>query len=98
MELINKDTVVTKIDNLIGNLRYTVDDEAVQIDILSEVEKFINTLEVKEVDLDKIIKEEYLKQRCYRGKDNMLVILTEPDFNKITKHFFELGLKAQKGE
>lgn len=58
----------------------------------------IMTQKEKEVDLDKIIKEEYLKQRCYRGKDNMLVILNEPDFNKIAKHFFELGLKVQKGK
>jgi len=54
--------------------------------------------EVKDVDLEKEIKEEYLKRRCYYGKDNILVILNEPQFNNIAKHFFELGLKAQKGE
>jgi hypothetical protein len=62
----------------------------------------LNTLEVKEVDLEKEIKEEYLKRRCCGGRDNMLVILNEPQFNKIAKHFFELGMavsnKAQKGE
>lgn len=48
------------------------------------------------------IKEEYLKRRCYGGRDNMLVILNEPEFNTIAKHFFELGIqvsnKAQKVE
>ena len=60
--------------------------------------EIIDTLEVKEVDIDKEIEEEYLKRRCYGGKNNMLVILNEPQFNKIAKHFFELGLNAQKGE
>ena len=58
----------------------------------------IYSLEVKEVDLEKEIKEEYLKRRYYGGRDNMLVILNEPQFHEIAKHFFELGLKAQKGE
>ena len=64
------------------------------IDILS----CLDTLEVKEVDFEKEIKEEYLKHRCYGGRDNMLVILNEPQFNKIAKHFFELGLKTKKEE
>ena len=59
-------------------------------------------LGVKEIDLEKEIKEEYLKRRCYIGKGNMLVILNEPQFNEVAKHFFELGMmvnnKAQKGE
>lgn len=66
------------------------------LDDLLNINSF--NVEVKEVDLEKIIKEEYLKRRCYGGKDNMLVILNEPQFNDVTKHFFELGLKAQKGE
>ena len=53
---------------------------------------------LKEVDLEKEIKEEYLERRCYVGKDNMLVILNEPQFNEVAKHFIELGIKAQKEE
>ena len=63
-----------------------------------EILSLINTLEVKEVDLEKEIKKEYLERRCYGGKNNMFVILNEPQFNEIAKHFFELGLKTQKGE
>ena len=59
-----------------------------------EILGIIATLEVKEVDLDEEIKEEYLKRRCYGGRDNMLVILSESQFNKIAKHFFELGLRS----
>ncbi len=67
------------------------------VDFYEEFLEIINTLEVKDVDLDKEIKEEYLKHRRYGVRDNMLVILNELQFNKIAKHFFELGLKAQKG-
>jgi hypothetical protein len=63
-----------------------------------ELSRDIRYKENIEVDLKKEIKEEYLKRRCYYGKDNILVILNEPQFNNIAKHFFELGLKAQKGE
>ena len=55
-----------------------------------------------EVNLEEEIKEEYLERRWYSGKNNMFVILNEPQFNEVAKHFFELGLsvsnKAQKGE
>lgn len=49
-QYISKSAVIEKIDNLISNLRYTEEDEALQIDILSEVGNFINTLAVKEID------------------------------------------------
>jgi len=65
-----------------------------ELNTLYELSSFIKSLEVKEVDLDKEIKEEYLKHRRYGVRDNMLVILNESQFNKIAKHFFELGLKA----
>ena len=70
--------------------------------VFDSIKNIINTLEVKEVDLEKEIKEEYLNRRCYVGKDNMLVILNKPQFNEVAKHFFELGIQvsneAQKGE
>ena len=73
-------------------------DATFEYEILGVVRDFLDTLEVKEVDLEKEIEEEYLKRRRYSGRDNMLVILNKPDFNTIAKHFFELGLKTQKGE
>ena len=102
MKLIDKDALVAEIeskkkyaqtlgDNAINNSMQQFYDGMKQgcVDILSTI---------KEVDLEKEIKEEYLKRRCYGGKDNMIVILSEPKFNTIAKHFFELGLKAQKKE
>jgi hypothetical protein len=53
---------------------------------------FINTLEVKEVDLQSEID---------RVWDNTSDNFSEDgwkEFEDIAKHFFELGIKAQKGE
>jgi hypothetical protein len=66
----------------------------------------LNTLEVKEVDLEKIIND-YFKDWKF---DEELDIMVKPnnysatfdDIKEVAKHFFELGLsvsnKAQKGE
>ena len=50
---------------------------------------FLDTLEVKEVDLEKEI-EKSLKRHS-------MLAVGKKDFTDIAKHFFELGL-AQKGE
>lgn len=79
----------------------------------SELEKlllFLDTLEVKEVDLEHL--EQEVKDFCYRFDDrkdkwydmtphdkNIMVNPTWSNFAmQLAKHFFELGLKAQKGE
>ena len=56
--------------------------------VLCDLRHFIDTLEVKEVDLD-------FEQELYKAFGQV------KDFTlgmRIAKHFFELGLKAQKGE
>ena len=96
------DAVLAQIESLLDKGRYHEEYDCAYRDgnngALDALKNKLNTLEVKEVNLDEEIKEEYLKRRCYGGRDNMLVILNEPQFNKIAKHFFELGLKAHKGE
>ena len=59
-----------------------------QAQTLEGVLSFINTLEVKEVDLEKEIHEFVDKEELH---------LRLWDVDRIAKHFFELGLKAQKG-
>lgn len=58
---------------------------------IMDFEDYINSLEVKEVDLedeiDKELDEEWYGEYIEHDK-----------FRKSAKHFFELGLKAQKGE
>ena len=53
---------------------------------------FLNTLEVKEVDLEKEYDNEFFKDPVF-GK-----LVNRNAGISIAKHFFELGLKAQKGE
>ena len=57
------------------------------IDILS----LINTLEVKEVDLEKELNN-------YGYHYDYVSLADRKELVDIAKHFFELGLKAQKGE
>ena len=62
------------------------------IDILS----FIDTLEVKEVDFEKELDRIWFDNRLGNYFDNDAMDFTH--IRTLCKHFFELGLKAQKGE
>ena len=55
--------------------------------LLGELKHFLDSLEVKEVDLDA----EWEKYFEHRGN------IATVNIKHLTKHFFELGLKAQKG-
>lgn len=61
---------------------------------LESFKKYIDNLEVRKVDLEKEL-DEWMKY----GPHTNYPWCTIPDAIKITaEHFFELGLKAQKGE
>jgi len=68
-----------------------------------KVLSFLDTLEVKEVDLD-TEQRRYLTKHFNVYDDGILqskksqLPLSTYDVIKVAKHFFELGLKAQKGE
>ena len=106
-QYIDKSALVAEIDRWIKLLTNEKNQEgSSQIDKLSlggriaelqEVKVFLNTLEVKEVDLEKKIKDYFDSQPIItrsKGVDYRLI----PTGVDIAKHFFELGLKAQKGE
>ena len=57
---------------------------------LDSMQDFINTLEVKEIDLDKEI--DSVEDRYYGFES-----LSRADIIDIAKHFFKLGLKAKQG-
>lgn len=108
-QYIDKATVVAEIKRRVEAIRKAFNEPGIlsgvdrtyayaQYEAFKSLSPFLDTLETKDVELEKEIKEEYLKRRCYGGKNNMLVILNEPQFNEFAKHFFELGLKTQKGE
>ena len=98
--LIEKSAVVAEIEKLIlnGKLKCQQSQEnndqvsyiawSEHIATCGKILSFINTLEVKEVDFEKIWKE-YFK---YRGD------VATVNVKHLAKHFFELGLNAQKGK
>lgn len=63
---------------------------------LSKLESFLDTLEVKEVDLEKEIAFQW--EGCDCDDINLYAKVSNEQFKAIAKHFFKLGLKAMKGE
>jgi hypothetical protein len=84
VHLIDKDALVAEIKRRIKRFREEKDSvSVVKTNTYKGFLSFINTLEVKEVDLEKELK-------------NLIGNVGQCD-RKLAKHFFELGLKAQKG-
>ena len=71
---------------------------------LEKLLSFIDTLEVKEVDLNRELDDYIKKERAWIKDDRSVEYNNGDSFNHIydlrelAEHFFELGLKAQKGE
>ena len=108
-QYIEKSAVVAEIERLIKYDEMVMNHDAQITELLSrelntlyELSSFVNTLEVKEVDLEKEIKEQIDKyyENCNKkleemGEyDNDISFLTLDGF---ARHFYELGFKA-KGE
>ena len=108
MKLINKDALVAEIEKLINEIYAgrsfdsLNSEQQTSLWYVKSIMSSINNLEVKEVDLEKII-DDYFKDWKF---DDELDIMIKPnnysasftDLKEIAKHFFELGLKAQKGK
>jgi hypothetical protein len=105
-QYIPKSALVAEIERKLKELSKRKHREQLQSDIVeqmvyNEMLFFIDTLEVKEVDLEKEIKDYFNNQPIItrsKGVDYQLI----PSNEDIAKHFFELGMqvsnKAQKGE
>lgn len=97
MKLIDKDTLVAKIRKrllpAIRDKHYDEWEEGQDSERIAILD-IIDTLEVKEVDLEKyyrnFLKEEWFESGRDRTISEMMFFTAE--------HFFELGLKAQKEE
>ena len=97
MKLIDKEILLLKIDSKIEEAQkvFNVAPSSViggMIEGYTRTKKIISYLEVKEVDLCK--EEERIWKDFNMGERH----LSKNDLEKISKYFFELGLKAQKGE
>jgi hypothetical protein len=64
-----------------------------KVDALNDFISFLNTLKVKEVDLEKEYEEFVVDDPIFGN-----FITNDTMGMELAKHFFELGLKAQKGE
>ena len=101
-QYIDKDAVVAEINKRLHQLTDAAFDSMIGRNLI-EIKDFLNTLEVKEVDLDGE-RRNYLTEHFNVYEDGILqskrsnLPLDTYDVIKIAKHFFELGLKAQKGE
>lgn len=102
-QYINKSALVAEIEKRISRNKKRKEWEdipekrhqlIIEGQLLGELKHFLDSLEVKEVDLD------YIKDELDR-----VVKIYKPDGDfgwgtlyNVATHFFELGLKAQKGE
>ena len=74
------------------------------LNALKWTEGVVNSLEVKEVDLEKELNDFIEQQKAWVKDDRVVEYNNGDSFNHIydlepvAKHFFELGLKTQKGE
>lgn len=87
-QYIKKSDIIAEIKSL-KRTTFTNFDEGVNATVQTLLD-FLDTLEVKEVDLEKEIDREI--ETRWRGE-----YLFTSKFRESAKHFFELGLKAQKG-
>ena len=93
-KLIDKDALLAEIDKLESELSpnfYEYNYDAAKAELLDILKNFLDTIEGKEVDLNREIEKEI--ETRWRGE-----YLFTTKFKESAKHFFELGLKAQKGE
>ena len=65
-----------------------------KIDMCNEIFSILDTLEVKEMDLDREIRRYRMKNPIIQHKEESLYGYMA----NVARHFFELGLKTQKGE
>lgn len=107
-QYIDKDLLIKEIEKYISNYKGILNkiakssDEWVtttlmlesKIDVLQHILSFINNLEVKEVDLERVFNDEYSKFSNDVDAMDYGFPIDLADYKDFAKHFFELGLKA----
>lgn len=107
-QYINKAALVAWIESQIDSLERNSGCSGIfgetQMAVYDKLYSFLNTTEVKEVDINKEISN-YLDNHNLNIQDGGRIVFNNGDtpnflcdFRDIAKHFFELGIKAQKGE
>lgn len=97
-QYIDKSAVVAMIEKELQNLIACKENTSfteskvvlwAKIDICKEILSSLDTLEVKEVNLEEEIKRFTMSKELYEA---------DSAIKAVAEHFFELGLKTQKGE
>ena len=104
-QYINKSAVIDEIKKRLSLLENGTGDSEVMkrvegvIKGYKSILSFLDTLETKEVDLEKEL-DKYTADNFWalEGNNESLYLLEKDDILKVAKHFYELGLKAQKGD
>ena len=92
MKLIDKDALIAEIEKAKEHVPFypTLAEKDAYIDGMNDALDKIYSLKVKEVDLEKEV------EKCL--KQYKMLAVGKKDFTTIARHFFGLGIKAQKGE
>ena len=93
MKLIDKSALVAEIDKRLHQLTDAAFDSMIGKNLI-EIKDSLDTLEVKEVNLDNFIKEEFNKYACVDGYGQLSVSYNMAEFYGMIKRL----TKAQKGE
>ena len=113
-QYIDKDALVAEIERLMNRYDSEYDEDSTEVkaakgNVCHEILCTIDTLEVKEVDVEANI-EDYINSHFTEGCDGGMISdwykvlggVFYNDLKEIAEHFFELGMvasnKAQKGE
>lgn len=102
--LIDKDALVAEIEKRIEEYKNMKIDSSYYEGMVASLEffrdEFINTLEVKEVNLEKEVIDwwnAHYSSKAYTFEGYSGHYIENSTLIEIAKHFFELGLKTQKG-
>ncbi len=99
VHLTDKDALVAEIEKLQlctmdEHMNFYSTEAQGEYNALSKLESFLDTLEVKEVDLEKEIAFQW--EGCDCDDTNLYAKVSSEQFKAIAKHFFELGLKSKQ--
>lgn len=99
MKLIDKSAIVAEIER-IKKEECPTDSYEGRCKLLwfEQFLSFLDTLEVKKVDLEKEANEAWDYIFSHGWDENSRMALKHDEYMAFAKHFYELGLKAQKGE
>lgn len=96
-QYINKSALVAEIEKKLNSCKtYSTEYVNGKKYALKSILSFLDTLEVKELDLEKEIDNVWSPHFNLGWDDNSLVSINHKSFESIASHFFELGLAQNK--